>query len=82
MRRIQSNRYRVSSRTHVEHLKGWIKAAAREEATGTTNCLNVVELVYTVFREGLMEEETTWKTVVLIPKVTVDFWGIGLVEVL
>ena len=35
------------------------------------------------FRDGTLSNDSTWKTVVLIPKVEGgDLWGIGLVEVL
>ena len=42
----------------------------------------MVDLVQTAFQEGLLVEEVTWKTVVLIPKVNGNFQGIDLVEVL
>ena len=42
---------------------------------------NVVEITQTAFWEGEMAEESTWQTVVLIPKGTKEYRGIGLVEV-
>ena len=41
-----------------------------------------MDLVQTAFREGDMEEEATWQTVVLIPKGRKEYRGIGLVEVM
>ena len=41
-----------------------------------------MDLVQTAFWEGEIAEETTWKTVVLIPEGRKEYRGIGLVEVL
>ena len=41
----------------------------------------VLELIYTTFQEGVLAEEATWKTVVLIPKGVDDYCVLGLVEV-
>ena len=41
----------------------------------------VVEITQTAFREGNLAEESTWQTVVLIPKGKREFRGIGLVEI-
>ena len=37
----------------------------------------MVDLVNTAFREGRLEEETTWQAVVLLPKGENDYRGIG-----
>ena len=42
----------------------------------------MVELVQTAFREGELEEESTWQAVVLIPKGKKDYRGIVLIEVM
>ena len=41
----------------------------------------MVEITQAEFREGMMVEEATWQTVVLIPKGKRESRGIGLVEV-
>ena len=41
-----------------------------------------MELIQTAFREGEMAEESTWQTVVLIPKGKKEYIVIGLVEVM
>ena len=41
----------------------------------------VVQLVQTAFRDGVLAEEATWQTVVLIPKGGGDYRIIGLMEV-
>ena len=65
----------------AEHLKGWLAASNRgkmaaekgeekteEEEEGGDLWGKLVELIQTDFREGEMAEESTWQTVVLIPK--------------
>ena len=42
----------------------------------------VVDLVQAEFREGKLSEEAMWQAVVLIPKGSKDYRGIGLVEVM
>ena len=39
-------------------------------------------MIQSVFREGHLTEECTWRTIVLIPKGNSNFCGIRLVEVL
>ena len=41
----------------------------------------MVEITQTAFREVKLAEESTWKTVVLIPKGKREYRGVGLVEV-
>ena len=41
----------------------------------------VVEITQTAFREGKLAKESTWQTVVLIPKGKREYRGIGLVDV-
>ena len=58
-----------------------------EESKGGTpveasNWDRVVELAHTEFGEGRLSEESTYQSVVLIPKGEKDYRGIGLVEVM
>ena len=41
----------------------------------------VMELVQTVFQNGVLAEEATWKALVLILKGDGDYYGIVIVEV-
>ena len=59
--------------------KGEEKTEAEEE--GGELWGKVVKITQTAFREGKLAEESTWQTVVLIPKGKREFRGIGLVEV-
>ena len=54
--------------------------ATQTEAEGHWG--RVVEIIQTAFREGELAEDSTWQTVVLIPKGKGDYRGIGLVEVM
>ena len=94
---LRNNRAGGMSRMRAEDLKGWIAAAQRGEKKGETadkegggredtregaeNWARVVELVQTDFRDGVLAEEATWQTVVLIPDGKKDYQVIGLVEV-
>ena len=66
----------------VEHLQGWLAVATREDSTDDTNWLEVVDLVQTAFGEVFLEDDSIWKTVSLITKVTGNFQGTGLMEVI
>ena len=97
VKHIRRNRSRRPSGMRTEHLKRWLAAAKRrkreasEEGEGKTegeegvstepNWERLADLVHTVFREGRLAEEATWKAVVLIPKGKNDYRGIVLVEV-
>ena len=66
----------------AEHLQGWLAAVTREKDPDTGHWDQVIDLVQTVFQDGLLPAECTCQTVVLLPKGNGDFRGIGLVEVL
>ena len=53
--------------------KGKAKTEAEEE--GGYLWRKIVELTQTAFRDGNLAEETTWQTVVLIPKGKGEFSG-------
>ena len=59
-----------------------MEAATREDAPGPKNWLYVADLVQTEFMECQLVEYKTWQTVVLFPKGTDNFRGIGVVEVI
>ena len=48
------------------------------ETPESNNWMKVVDLVQTAFWYGLLAEEATWQTIVLIPKEGGDFWGLDL----
>ena len=58
------------------------EALAAQSETEADKWKMVMDLVQLAFREGKLVEEATWQAVVLIPKRTTDYRGIGLVEVI
>ena len=95
VKKLRQNRSGGPSGIRAEHVKGWLAAAriggmAEEqgkkktatEEEGEDLWGKVVELTQTAFRDGNLEEEATWQTVVMIPKGKGGFRGIGLVEVI
>ena len=63
-------------------LVGTVVYRRTKKKAGEENWAWVVDLVQTAFREGDMEDESTWQAVVLIPKGKGEYRGIGLVEVM
>ena len=47
-----------------------------------SNWDRVVNLIHTVFGEGRLAEEATWKAVVMLPKGGNDYCGVGLMELM
>ena len=67
----------------VEHLHQWLHEAKQYDAPDATNWKKVVSVVQASFCDGMVDKESTWKTVVLISKGdSGDFQGIVLVEVI
>ena len=55
----------------------------QEEYPDDTHWRKVVEIFQETFRDKTLADESTWQTVVLIPKVCIrDFRGGGIMEVL
>ena len=62
----------------AEHLHQWLHEATREEEPDLTNFQKVVAIVQAVFRDGALENESTWKKVVLITSTYGGYFqGIG-----
>ena len=83
VRRLCLNSSSVPSVIRAEHLRQWLHEATRDNALDSTNWQKFVYIVQEEFCNGTLAEESTWQTVVLIPKGSSgDFRGIGLVRVL
>ena len=52
----------------AEHLGQLLIAATRDDAPDATNWLKVFAIVQAACRDGMLAEECTQKTVILIPK--------------
>ena len=52
----------------AEHLCQWMIAVTRDDTPDATNWLKVVVIVQAVYRDGMMSDECTQQTVVLILK--------------
>ena len=70
--------------THLraEHLKKWLQEAyPREGSTPSPRnerCMSLVDIVQRMWRTGETPQELGWTVLVLIPKVSNDTWGVGL----
>ena len=95
VKKLRRNRLGGPSGMRAEHLKWWLAASNRErlaeekrqektavEEEGGDLWGKLVDLIQTALRGGEMAVEDTWKTVVLIPKGSKEYRGIGLVEVM
>ena len=81
MRKICLNHSDVPLLMREKYLLQWLIDATQDDRPNTTNWQKVFAIVQAEFRDGTLSEEITWKTVILIPKVTsADFGGIGLIE--
>ena len=61
-------------------LKGWLRYKTRKEQLVMHIWLKVVRIIQLEFAKGVILEELTWATMVLIRKGTEEYWGIVLVE--
>ena len=83
MRRIFLNHPGDLSGMRAEQLRQWLISATWYNTPDFTNLLKVVAIIQAAFRDGTLEKEIMWQTVVLITKgVSRYFRGIVLVEVL
>ena len=67
---------------NAEHLKAWLWAATRDKEPDTKMWEKVVSIIHVAFWEGYIPEALMWTTMVLIPKGSEDYRGIGLVEII
>ena len=66
----------------AEHLRQWLIAATLDDTPDATNWLKVVAIVKADLRDGMLAEDITRKTVVLILKGEIgDFIEISPMEV-
>ena len=65
-----------------EHLHQWLIYATQDDSPDATNWQKVVAIAKSVFRDGMLAEEFTWKTFVLITKGKRDFRGVLLAKFL
>ena len=83
VRRIRLNHSGGLLGMKAEHLRQWLVYYTQDNSRDATNWQKVVAIVQEAFRDGALDEEITWQKVVLIPKgASIEFRGIGLVEVL
>ena len=67
----------------LEHLRQWLQEAEQKKDPDANQWLKEVTIVQVAFHDYMLNNESTWQTVVLIPKgVGGEFWGIGLVKFL
>ena len=66
----------------LEHLHAWLADATREEIPATEKWYKVVDIIKYALKEGRINVDCEWKTVVLILKWNMKFRGIGIVEVI
>ena len=52
----------------AEHLRQWLIDATRDDAPDATYRLKVVAIVQAAYSDGMLAEECTQQTVILIPK--------------
>jgi len=64
----------------ADDLKAWLFAAHRKEAPDGTNWCRLVKLVQEIYRSGVLLTELPWSTLLLLPKDSGGFRGIGLLE--
>jgi len=65
----------------ADDLKAWLFAARRREAPDGTNWCRLVELVQEIYHTGVLPMELLWSVLVLLPKDSGGFCGIGLLEI-
>ena len=67
----------------MEHLHRCLHGETREEETDTNNLQKVVDILQAVFQYRVLKNNTTWHTVVFVPKGDIgDFQRVGLFEVI
>jgi Reverse transcriptase (RNA-dependent DNA polymerase) len=82
VRRLHRGKAPGPSTMRVDHFKEWYAAAVRENNPDRTRWDALVELVQHCYSSGILPQEATWMTIVLLPKADGGVRGIGLVEAL
>ena len=65
-----------------EHLCQWLIVATWDDSPDDNNLQKVVNIVQAAFHDGTLDRECMWRTFFLIPKVNIEFRGIGRIYVL
>ena len=78
--KIRSGRAGGPSGMKAEHLRAWLQAATREKEPDTDMWENVVSVIQEAFWGRYIPEALLWTTMLLIPKGSGEYRGIGLVE--
>ena len=60
----------------ADQLKAWMREATRERDPATTRWDALAIMTQLYFREGILSEELTWNTMILILKGRRDYRGI------
>jgi len=82
VKRCKSGKAPGPTGMRAEDLKAWLYAARRQESPDATNWNLLVTLVQECFRTGALPEELPRSILVLLPKDSGGFRGIGLLEII
>ena len=67
----------MPSGIRVEDIKGWLWKATQKEQPVMHRWANVVRIIQLEFAEGVLLEDLTWGTMVLLPKGRGGIWVSG-----
>ena len=81
VRGLRSGKAPGPSGLRADQVKAWLRLARQQENPDGRAWLHVVELVQHCYRTGEFPTETTWSTVVLLPKADGGVRGIGLLDI-
>jgi hypothetical protein len=82
VKRLRRGKAPGPSGIRADHLKEWLAAARREQDPDSTNWTTLVNLVKHCFHTGELPTELARSTMVLLPKGSGGFRGIGLLEII
>jgi hypothetical protein len=77
---LRPGRASGASGMRLEHLKGWLEAATRKERPDRSAWEQLVTLVQHAYETGEIPSQVGWTTMVLLPKGSGEYRGIGLLE--
>ena len=81
VRRLRRGKAPGPTGLRADHLKEWLDAARREHEPDSANWDSLVALVQHCFESGELPTELARSTMVLLPKASGGFRGIGLLEI-